>query len=777
MGRKKRSRRDKTPTSPRAGSPAGPTGSKGVSVVRRKWPFLVGLAVVFLLISSVIVFQWTRTRDRQGSAVESGAPAVTQEQPEPTIDPRSFEIPASFSAERKGMARQARTAHGKALEAYRRTDLDNFLKRTQEAFRFYLQADWIFPKLGQLHYDFLVTRVQRGDQRSVYVEAQRWVDRFPEALKHHEFLGILDYQRGRYAEAAKHFEEYALKRPGSLKTFRQLSEAYAFLGAKEKAVQAMERSLAIVGFPEPTLWMHPDAADTLRKAISVTTRFKEYDRLEEIATALLRKHPRELGALVGLGLAKRYRGDYPPAEALFRTYFQRAPLPRDEDEKSNREQVRFELGLAILKQGRPADALREFVLLLTESPYFTKGYFQVGQCLTRLGRGEFADPMFRVSQKLDPSDKEFRRESRLRGIGENSRAARARAMAFALRGQYLEGERALRGSGKVDNALLVYTAEYLVDTLHVQEARTRLRELTERLGAQHDDVRGWSARADALEGHRARAVSVLADLCGVRKHLTVWGPPLARLLLNELSNPADAVQWLEKILDERPKSDLQVLLGRALFEAGDSERAFEVLEAIPPQDEGVAKEAGGVWISRCRLRLGKDLEKAKSDLKKLEATAAHLEAFQLAKAEWYDTVGDPLEVPTDGETRPRTRTELAEESRAEALRIARLEKEFLESRARAVSAKDGREAARQLLSAANIRRDIGDRKGALRLARLAAARDPESRLVWKTLTEWLDRPDEIFLRNEATRRLAELDSSAPKALSVKEIVGVLVGSG
>ncbi|MBI4584057.1 MAG: tetratricopeptide repeat protein [Planctomycetes bacterium] len=714
------------------------------------------MAALFILISMIIGY-WVIAKHRKGSgelAKEvSSTPAPFKEEPIP--DPASFPIPADFSPSRKKTAEEAVQLHTQALDAwFNAGDLENFQKLAIEALRRYQQADWISPATNHLHAEILKVRLASNDYQTVLRECRKWLERFPDSLAHLEILGKAEYLTGRYADAASHLEAYAAKRPQSLVTQRQLAEVYAAIGMKEKGLAAVDRSLAMIGFPGSGFWSHPEAETTLWKALKVTHRFYEYERLEKLASVLYErsKDKQEPDLLMALGVAKRFRGDLEGAE-----YFLRRFLKAEKPGSPNLEPVRLELSIALSKRGQFVEALQEITLLLEANPYSSKAYFQLGQCLVRLNQKAKAEAMHFLSRALAPSDREFRREEADRGAGRTAFALRARAKGFSLRGQFREGEEVLRDQKyRDDPSVQVFLTEYLFQHLRVQEGRRVLRELEAKLGAAHADVRGWSAETLRLEGEPGKAVSIWMDLCREPSRLPIWGLRLGRTLLEELGRPEEAARWFDAILQAGPDTTIRILRGRALFEAGDYERALNILETVPPQEDEWEEEAGAVWLARARVRLGKGRETAGRDLEALGERFKHLAAYHLARAELLEAGNQP-----------------ADSFRQEASRIAALEKKFFDARARIASA-GGSDAAPLLLDGARIRIDIGDRAGAIRLARLAAAAAPKSVTPWKILGDWLNRPEELFFQAEALRQAAALDPTSKPALKTEDLISKLL---
>jgi hypothetical protein len=705
---------------------------------------------------------WKLGVGRSGGGVPDSPDAVAiiePELPRGLVDPRELRRPAGLSPNQEVSARQALDAHGQALDALRRQDAGGFMRLANEALRSYQEAGWLPDELGSFHHEFLASQFQSGNVQAVERAAKAWLDRHPDSLLHHEILGIARYRQGRYAEAAPHFERIAAALPGSIKTWRRLASNAAAHGAKDRAIEALDRMLALIGFPERIPWRHPEVEPTMRAALMVAHRFYDYARLERIASVFTSRFPADAEGLMALGVAKRYAGDHAGAERALR-----ATLGKVEASPENAELIRFELGVAILKQGRAREALEELAQLLLASPHFTRGYYQAGLCLARLGKAALAEGFTTLSRDLAPGEREFRREIELRGIGQPALALRHRARAFALVGDFSSGEAVLRGIASPGPAELVHLIEYLTEILKIEEAREAIRRLEEKLGPASSDVRGWKARGRILAGEARDGARELAALCVEPGLLPIWGMPLARACLDEVGDPAQAARVLERLLAAGPDTLAKVLRGRALVESGETAAALELLSAIPPQEDEWHDEAGALWLSLCRIRSGKDLEKAREDLFEAREPPLWRPEWHLARAEWLEasSAADPAAAAQ------------AKEARAEAARLNERRTKAQELRARAARSPAAERAA-LLLESARTLQAMGDRRGAILTARLAAASDPKSKTAHETLAAMLDRPEEAFLRAAELRRLKAIDPAAAEPPDVAAIVRLLLG--
>ncbi len=83
--------------------------------------------------------------------------------------------------------------------------------------------------------------------------------------------------------------------------------------------------------------------------------------------------------------------------------------------------------------------------------------------------------------------------------------------------------------------------------------------------------------------------------------------------------------------------------------------------------------------------------------------------------------------------------------------------------------------ASHLCSAAEVLLAMGDRERAIRFARIAASAAPREPRAWTQLEKWLQRPEEIFFRAEARRKLTALGEARASLSLLAEIVESLTG--
>ncbi len=471
----------------------------------------------------------------------------------------------------------------------------------------------------------------------------------------------------------------------------------------------------------------------------------------------------EATKIASLGHTRLALGYYEEAVEQFRRALQSDGLPGPA-----RMEIRLDLALALLKSERPRQSFDELIPLLIEHPYERRAYLLLGQSLGRFGLSELAFSIFAVATEFSPGDAEERLAEEYGAQGNVELAARFRALAFARRGQYAEGEQALRQAADLSSpGVLVYLSEYLVEALNIPKARHVLEELAARIGSDHPDVLGWRAMALAKEGRPQEAASLLGKLmAGSPRAAPIWAPRLAVILLEDLDLPKEAVRWLWLAAQSYRGINTTSLLTRALFEAGDSDVAFQLLDSIPQEALAVSVSHGDILHQRLRILLRCDLEKAGRALAALTSSKSHVPEYHLAVADWLEAGGDAAIL---GEEKI-SRDILISRSRRQAARLADLEEECLEMQRRAARNADSIIAAEHLCDVAEKRNDMGDRREAIRYARLAAYRSPAASRPLKLLALWFDRPGEIFLRSHAECRLARLHPDGPPALETIALV-------
>ncbi len=710
---------------------------------RRLFTSVLILCVVSTLF--ILLFVWNRQTPPDRKPTTAAHPPTAQpsqaagDRPRVIVDPSTFEVPATLNADQQQAAREAIRLHSMALAAYWQDDLKEFARIASMALDKYREAGWIFEELGPFH-DLLVNVwFQSGESSRALREGREWLDRFPDSADHLQTVGRLEFVAGHYAESAKYLKAFAEQRPDSLVTSRQLARVFSAMGDKESALAAVERSLELIGFFDGQHESHAEVDATLLTAIEVTHRFYDYEQLRDLTTAYLKLHPEHAQSHMALGVAQRQLGNYPEAERHLRRFLELADAG-----SANRNPVRHDLALTLMRQHQYRAAADILAELLLDDPRYVQAYFQMGQCLSRLQRPELAEAFTDHSRSLAPSEREQRRDFELRGSGQPLLAARARSLAKRFAGDFAGAERELRlalAEHPEELLLRVFLADHYLECHQIKRACAEIDVLASRLTEEHPDVRGWRATCLAAE-QPAGAADILKDVCSRDDALPAWGLKLARIQLEQLREPAQAQGTLERLLQQGPNPTAKILLGRALCEQGEWERARDELMQLSPSDHEWFVDAGGVWLARARIKLESDGATAARDLQAVSDTARYRSEYYQAVTEWIERYGTqlPFEPLTADQARDRYESLKSLEAR---------EREMMTQAVRS----EGAEAATHILEAARIRMQRADRTEALRLARMAAYAASSVSAPWEQLQTWLDQPDEIFLKAEVQAKL------------------------
>ncbi len=738
----------------------------------------VAVAVAVLLLAAAVaagIWIWGRSKGSSPPPA-SPAPALVQAvpEPEPTRDPRQMAFPPNLTPEQLQKLTFAIDFHLQALDAQVDGDAKKLLQFSSQALRNYSEAGAIIADLGQLQHLLVVALVQTGRDRDAARAAQEWLKRFPDSYAQLETLGKIEFKRGAFKEAAEALSRARALRPPSVVLERMLAVVYSSLGSKEAGKDAAAASLRLIGFPSPGFWAHKEAEATLRTALSAYHRFYDHENALPVALALLERFPGDSMASVTAGIGLAQLGRYAEAEKH---------LTRVVDDPERGDEVRFELGVSIFKQGQPKRALEVFGSLLERSPHYSRAYFQVGQCLVRLGRPDVAQPFFAMAKTLAPSEREMVREVEQRGLGKAAEAAKARAKALSLRRQFAEAEKTLRAPELKGNpAAAVYLLEFLVEHHRAHDAEEALRDAAQILGENHPDVQGWRALALAQKGRAREAVALLGPLAQLNIPSNPWPRAIGLVFLDELDDPRSAIPWLERALSRPPNTAELVHLARALLAASEAPAALKLLELISRGDLE--------WEDKVRILLG--LALLRTDPTRGDEARGLIEGAPEAVRSGRAGLEAQLELLTRN---PDPQSRNADEGAQKRLaRYREMEQKVREvrSQAAAVPWQDG---AGALVQASRLRVEMGDRPGGLRLAYLAAdaagagsaggaggsAGRNSAAEASRWLAELLSDPAEVFFRLAAVRRwrtaapsdatLSAVEAETRKAASFTHVAG------
>jgi len=528
---------------------------------------------------------------------------------------------------------------------------------------------------------------------------------------------------------------------------RELAVELASDGDTAAAHDAIQRALDALGFPDEEFWHAPGARSTAEAALDIARRSRHDRGVALYAGLLAARLPDDLDVRLSFGVACSRLGRHAEAEAALRHVADHARAAT-----GVRRAARLELAAALRRQGRVARAGGVLAAVLREDPFVRSAYLEYGRCLVLRGERELAGSMYALARRLEAPDAEDRRAREMEALGQTALAARYRARAFALRGQFGEAERTLRRAARSSDGASVYLVEHLVGVWRCRSAREALSELSARIGAAHPDVVGWDAMRLRGEGEPQEAARRLVGLLERDPALvTVWGTRLAEILIEDLERPEHALPWLDA-LARRGDTRARALLGRSLYQLDRCAEATRVLASISPGERGIDE----VWLARSRLRVAGDVETIGRTLESLRGRFGF-------RPEFCKAIVERLE--ESGARAPELRQELERSRRAAAL--DRQSRRTLE----AASRLRGVAAVGKLLEAAMVRRQMGDRQEAIRLARIATAVSAEDSRPWAYLATVLDRQEEVFLRHAAASRSGQ--DSADRVAAVLEAAGVV----
>ncbi|MBI4603711.1 MAG: tetratricopeptide repeat protein [Planctomycetes bacterium] len=652
--------------------------------------------------------------------------------------------------------REAQGAFQGALEAlsragilYRQGDLNGADAAVVSAVGALERCGALVPALGAHHVQTVASAMSRHDFIEAERRALRWLEKLPGDFDHQFLLGKARYQLRRWAQAAESFRAALRVRPASADAMRWLSQTCAQMGAQEEAVIMARTTLDAVGFPDEALWDHPLAPLVLRNAIMVLHRFHEYELLEPVARAYLARHPGASEAAMSLGVALAQLGKYAEAEPLLRA------ARADPENAENSDEISFSLGLALSKGGRHKEAAAAFAELLARNPFHAKAYHQLGLALHRLGRPEQAEAMASKARELAPSEREMRREVELRGSGQPGRAAAARSLGHALRGELAEAEQALRAPELREDPYAVFAlADLYRDALRLADMERVLAHAAALPRIARVEVEGRRAIGRAHRGETEAAAADLRALAAAGAS-TYWQLELARLLL-EAGAPAEAATALEPLRQDDSDREVSFLLGRALLEAREPARALAMLRSISTGDTRWDDWEGPAWLARAILEAG---AASGAELGEAAALLEGVPAQDRASAAWL---------------RARALLLTARAAPAEDLARAReaLERfEALEPRVqtarRKIAASPWPASGPLHLELGGLHRARGQGRLAVRHARLALLAAPGSPEALRALADWLDAEGDGFFRLHALRELAR---AQPRDAAIQEAI-------
>lgn len=238
----------------------------------------------------------------------------------------------------------------------------------------------------------------------------------------HHNLGLAEFQRGRFAEAAQHFEQAVQLNPGTADSHYNLGLALARLGQPAEAVAHYERALA----RQPH---HASALNNLGNALLALDRLDEarahYDRAlriepntaevhSNLSDVLLRTgetgaalhHAREAIRLnPSLAEARLHAGNACAHSGLFteaRRHFEAAVLLQPDDARMHNN-----LANVLIELGFPAEAVARYERALELEPEFVDARRNLAFLLLNLDRPAAAEPHLDRLARQFPANREF----------------------------------------------------------------------------------------------------------------------------------------------------------------------------------------------------------------------------------------------------------------------------------------------------------------------------------------------------------------------------------
>jgi tetratricopeptide (TPR) repeat protein len=201
--------------------------------------------------------------------------------------------------------------------------------------------------------------------------------------------GIAHYREGRYAEAARDFEQVAAVRPEDPSVLYWLGAAYNHIGLQEEAIPFLARSVEL----DPGLVA---ARSALGEAYFVLGRYDESEAQYEAALTLGRDP-----AAAWLALAEvRMRQE--DLEGVVEAYTKAAALrPLDAREEMN-------FGVALMNSDRPGQAVERFRRSLELRPANAHAHYNLGVAHRMLGDAAAATAEFERAVAIDPTHRAAR---------------------------------------------------------------------------------------------------------------------------------------------------------------------------------------------------------------------------------------------------------------------------------------------------------------------------------------------------------------------------------
>ncbi|MBI4249872.1 MAG: tetratricopeptide repeat protein [Elusimicrobia bacterium] len=248
--------------------------------------------------------------------------------------------------------------------------------KLQEAVELYRRALELRPGFADCHAELGVALKGLGRLDEAIAEYRAALSYEPGHAEAHNNLGVALSTRGQFGEAMAAFRAALTSNPGHLKAMTNWGNSLAGLGKLDEAVARY------------------------RDAIRLAPNFP--DARNNLGDVLLRQGKRE-EAIAEFKEALRLYPGYPTAKANL----QRAMQPAAKGGAASRAAApesaltRHARGLALARDGKFEDALKEFEGTVKLAPDFAAAWNNFGSALTRLNRTEEAVEKFRRAIQLD----------------------------------------------------------------------------------------------------------------------------------------------------------------------------------------------------------------------------------------------------------------------------------------------------------------------------------------------------------------------------------------
>lgn len=426
-------------------------------------------------------------------------PACNREAPAPA--------PAAGGDAGVGSTSPARALRDAALELYRAGNREAGDARATAALREYARLGSTGADIDALHYETVVSLVEKGSLVEAETEIRRWLAGHPASALHHNTLAKLLFRGARHGEAARELEAALATQPGDVPTLRRLVEARAYEGSRSAltAVDQLLQAAGLAPLPEGDSPARPGEAECLAAAARALSRFGEHERAAPLWERLARLRSGDTGARLELGLCQVALGQVEKALATLE--------PLHSDPRHAAEALEASAG-ALAHAGRHGEAVQLLAAALEREPRRASAYHRLASALRRLGQDSGAQTAEEAARELQAAARERTRISEERAAGRPANALQAEVRALSAEGRFAEADAALsRPELRGQRWAEVLRAQSYLDWLRVAEARELLEQLARNDGGDASTISSLLERARRqLEDLPAEAVARDATL-------------------------------------------------------------------------------------------------------------------------------------------------------------------------------------------------------------------------------------------------------------------------